>query len=109
MTKIIKGQIKQVKVYKDDEHVANFGFEAIYRSYNYGFTHEVNMFYSLFGVDRTGHNSYKATYYNRTWECYDYQSCISGCLSCLLEEVKKEITDRVKEQNGWKKLTDEKN
>lgn len=104
---IIDGQIKQVKVFKDGQHVANFGFEAIYRSYNYGFTHEVNMFYSMFEVDRTGHNSSKATYYNRTWECYEYQSCISGCLYNLLEEVKKEIKDRIKEKNGWKKLTED--
>lgn len=107
MTKSIEAQIKQVRVYKDGEYIASFGFEAIYRSYNYGFTHEVNMYYTLFSINKSGHNTYKATYYNRTWECYRYQSCISGCLSNLLEEVKKEITDRIKEQNEWKKLTED--
>lgn len=103
---IIDGQIKQVRVYKNGKHIANFGFEAIYRSYSYGFTHEVKMFYSMFNVDRTGHNVAKATYYNRTWECYEYQSCITSCLNKLAEEVNKEITDRIKAENGWKKLTE---
>ena len=106
MIKTIYHDIKKVHVYKDNKVVSNFCFDAIVRSYSYGFSHEVKIYYSLSALDKAGHNEYKATYYNRTYESYRFQSCITGCMNNIISEIKEEIKDKIKEANGWKKLTE---
>ena len=106
MIKTIYRDIKKVHVYKDSRVTANFSFDAIVRSYSYGFSHEVKIYYSLPALDKAGHNEYKATYYNRTYESYLFQSCITGCMNNIISEIEEEIKDRIKEANGWKKLTE---
>lgn len=105
MTKTIYCDIKKVHVYKNNEVVANFCFDAVIRCYNYGFSHEVTVYYSFPVFNKAGHNEYKTTYYNRTWENYRFQSCITGCMNNIIYEIKEEIKNGIKEANGWKKLT----
>ena len=107
MTKTIYLDIKKVSVYKNNEVVANFSFDAVVRSYNYGFSHEVKAYYSLPGINKSGHNEYKKTYYNRTWESYCFQQCITGCMNNIIYEIEEEIKNKIKEVNGWKKLTED--
>lgn len=105
MTKTIYCDIKKVQVYKNNEVAANFCFDAIIRCYNYGFSHEVKIYYSLPGFNKAGYSNYKTTYYNRTYEVYCFQSCITGCMNNIIYEIKEEIKNGIKEANGWKKLT----
>lgn len=41
----------------------------------------------------------KVRYLNRTWECYTYQSCMSGLISNILENNLKNYIIRYKEQH----------
>lgn len=97
--------IKKVRVYKNNEFAANFCFDAIIRCYNYGFSHEVTVYYYFPVFDKAGQNKYKTTYYNRTYEVYCFQHCITGCMNNIIYEIKEEIKNSIKEANGWKKLT----
>lgn len=49
--------------------------------------------------------SRKVRYYNRTWESYKYQSCMSGLLNSILENDFKNYITREKENNGIERLT----
>ena len=52
--------------------------------------------------------SRKVRYYNRTWESYKYQTCMSGLLDSILENDFKNYITREKENNGIARLTKEK-
>ena len=107
MTKTNYFDMKRIDVYKNNVVVAHFCFDAVVRCYNYGFSHEVTIYYSLPAFNKAGHNEYKATYYNRTWENYRFQSCITGSINNVIYAVKEEIKDKIKEENNWKKLTED--
>ena len=49
--------------------------------------------------------SRKVRYYNRTWESYTYQTCMSGLLNSILENDFKNYITREKENNGIERLT----
>ena len=49
--------------------------------------------------------SRKVRYYNRTWERYTYESCMSGLLDSILENDFKNYITREKENNGIARLT----
>ena len=49
----------------------------------------------------------KITYYNRTWECYRYQSCILGAIYNLIEDRKQTLIDDYKLKTGKKRTTKE--
>ena len=49
--------------------------------------------------------SRKVRYYNRTWESYTYQTCMSGLLDSILENDFKNYITREKENNGIARLT----
>lgn len=51
--------------------------------------------------------SNKTTYYNRTWECYRYQSCILGAIWGLIDFRKARLIDIWKANNGKKRATKE--
>lgn len=51
--------------------------------------------------------SNKIRYYNRTWECYRYQSCILGAIDNLIEDRKAELVDDWKLKNNKSKATKE--
>jgi hypothetical protein len=48
--------------------------------------------------------SKKVRYYNRTWECYTYQSCMSNLISTILENNLKSYITQVKEIRGITRL-----
>ena len=107
MTKTIYFDMKRIDVYKNHKVVANFSFDAVVRCYNYGFSHAVTVYYYLPAFNKAGHNEYKTTYYNRTWESYRFQSCITGCMDKVIYKIKEEIKNEIKAANGWKKLTED--
>lgn len=47
----------------------------------------------------------KVFYLNRTWECWDFQTAIKGAIGKAMAERREIITDRVRDVNGWKKIT----
>lgn len=42
----------------------------------------------------------KVRYYNRTWECYTYQTCMNGALNKLKDTELQNYIDRYKEKNN---------
>lgn len=50
-------------------------------------------------------NRYKIRYYNRTWECYRYQSVIKSVLSTYMQEMIDEFIDDYKETYNIKRLS----
>ena len=73
-------------------------------SYNYGFVHVCTL--SLFeaGIwikDVTA----KCTYYNRTWECYRYQTVISCAINDMKKTRVEALKDSYKRDQGIKRLT----
>lgn len=49
--------------------------------------------------------SHKVRYYNRTWERYTYESCMSGLIETILEDNLKSYITEYKEKNGITRLT----
>ena len=49
--------------------------------------------------------SHKVRYYNRTWERYTYESCMSGLINTILEDNLKSYITRYKEKNDITRLT----
>lgn len=49
-------------------------------------------------------NTYKITYYNRTWETYQYQSVIKAVLSDYMEYLLNNYVDDYKADNNIKRL-----
>ena len=47
----------------------------------------------------------KIRYINRTWEQYEFQSCMQGCVYPLIENRKSELKERFKEEKNITKLT----
>ena len=47
----------------------------------------------------------KIRYYNRTWERYEFQSCMSGCVWTLKHEREEYLKNRFKEENNLTRLT----
>lgn len=52
--------------------------------------------------------SNKVRYYNRTWECYTYQTCMRGLVEKVLEDEQKRYITDFKEKNGISRLTSQK-
>ena len=48
--------------------------------------------------------SHKVRYYNRTWESYTYQTCMSGLLDTILENNLKSYIAQIKEVRGITRL-----
>lgn len=49
--------------------------------------------------------SHKVRYYNRTWECYRYENCMSGLIDTILEDNLKSYITQYKESNDITRLT----
>lgn len=65
--------------------------------------HKVTMFRNLYEW-----TSHKCRYYNRTWECYPYQSCICGAIYKVLTEEKEKAIANYKREHNVSRLTKEK-
>ena len=48
--------------------------------------------------------SHKVRYYNRTWERYTYESCMSGLINTILEDNLKSYITQYKEKNDITRL-----
>ena len=66
-----------------------------------GFVHETELYQN----DRLI-SEYKIQYYNRTWECYQYQSVMRGAINILIGEIKESYKNAWKDAHGVKRLTE---
>lgn len=80
-----------------------YEFVNDFRGNRSGFVHETTLFRNgkMEGVN-------KIQYYNRTWECYEYQSVMKGLVSELLEDCRKAWETAWKNEHGIKRLTEAK-
>ena len=70
------------------------------RSNRSGFVHETELYRNGVFFGRN-----KIQYYNRTWECYTYQSVMCGLVRSLLEECREEFQNEWKNAHDVKRLT----
>ena len=47
----------------------------------------------------------KVRYYNRTWECYQYQTCMKGCVRQLIDERAERLKERFKDTNNIQRFS----
>lgn len=75
-------------------------FVNAYRNTRTGFAHDSNLF-----ID--GRNCGDATciYYNRTWECYTYQSVMQKLIRNLIDHRESYLKERFKQDNGYCKIS----
>lgn len=68
-----------------------------------GFVHETKLFKDGRLVGENKHQ-----YYNRTWECYRYQSVMKGLVSRLIDSFEDDFKEAWKIRNEVKRLTEAK-
>lgn len=101
--KRIKGRVSVMDIVKKTIKGNEYMFVNSFRGNRSGFVHETE----LFKNDRLiGRN--KIQYYNRTWECYTYQSVMKGCVSRPMEELFEEFKTTWKNDHNVKRLTEAK-
>lgn len=65
---------------------------------------------SLWGHEVTLKENYtdlafaKIPYYNRTWESFEFQSCMLSALGNYMQRIEKSILDQIRQQNGTRNL-----
>ena len=70
------------------------------RSNRSGFVHETELYRNNVLIGK-----YKVQYYNRTWECYQFQSVMRGILYNLMNESLKRFKANYKAKHNIKRLT----
>ena len=65
-----------------------------------GFIHETELFKNGVLIERN-----RIQYYNRTWECYRFQSVMRGLVYELINECMEKFTDAWKTEHEVKRLT----
>ena len=80
-----------------------YEFVNSFRGNRSGFVHETTLF-------RNGRyeGETKIQYYNRTWECYTYQSVMKRLVHGLIEECEKAFQNAWKAEHNVKRLTEAK-
>lgn len=68
-----------------------------------GFAHDTTLF-----INGRKYSKATAIYYNRTWECYTYQTVMQRCVNDILAEKQKDFVADYKAKNNIKRLTAEK-
>lgn len=59
-------------------------------------------------VDGIEQATRRVRYYNRTWECYRYQTCMMGCISSLIDRMESVFICKYRIANDIKRLTKQK-
>lgn len=77
-----------------------FTFVNESRSNRSGFVHETTLYNGECLLERN-----KCQYYNRTWECYQYQSCMLGAVRKLMNVREEKLLQDFKAIKGYKKMT----
>lgn len=85
---------------KKEINGAEFMFVNNSRGNRCGFVHETKLFKN---DELIGEN--KIQYYNRTWECYTYQTVMKSLVSQLKEEIMNDFINSWKTKHEIKRLT----
>lgn len=86
--------IKEMQIDGHDIKFVNNTWET-----RYSWGHETTLF-----IDNEEINTSKCRYYNRTWECYQYQSIMKNCLYNYMDRVKTCFIDAYKLGHNIKRL-----
>ena len=68
-----------------------------------GFVHETTLFKNDYEIA-----DYKCQYYNRTWECYTYQTVMRCCVDAEIKREYDRFINKYKDQHNIKRMTAEK-
>ena len=89
-----------MRMIKKEVNGVNFTFVCETYSNSRAWGHIVHLFREDYEVSFA-----KYRYYNRTWECYMYQSCMQGAVREKLLELKKNIIDEYKYANNIRRMS----
>lgn len=78
-----------------------YSFVCNSRNTRNGFAHDCTLFHGEKAIAKA-----TANYLNRTWESYRYQSVMLSAVSKAIRDEKNDITEQVKDLNGWKNLNE---
>ena len=82
------------------KHIDEFTFVCRTWSNSRAWGHEVNLYQNNSWI-----GSARITYLNRTWESYEYQSCMRKVVRELMDSIEVEAKGTFKEVNGLSRLT----
>lgn len=71
-----------------------------------GFAHVAEMY---IGNDMYPYGKGRVNYYNRTWECWRYQTVCRRIVAEMLEGIEARLKSDLKIENGWSRMTAERN
>lgn len=91
-------EIRKIKVNGREYQFVNSS-----RNTRTGFAHDTTLF-----IDGREYGRATAIYYNRTWECYQYQTVMKRCIDEMIENNYKDYVEMYKADNDIKRLTAEK-
>lgn len=91
-----------MKILYNEVNGNKYTFVCEYWETSRAWGHKVTMFKNLYEW-----NNHKIRYYNRTWECYPYQSCILGVIRKTIQEEQEKAINNYKYANNVKRLTKE--
>ena len=81
-----------------------FTFYCTSRNTRHGFAHDCTLF--IDGYEREEASCY---YFNRTWECWQYQTVCIDCINKLINNRRESLKEEYKYNNGIKRMTRQKN
>lgn len=90
----------EIKKFEVNKRQFTFVCETYENSNAWG--HEVN----LFEDDTKFISKARIRYYNRTWECYRYQTTMKKAVSYEIEYIKQQIENAYKNDNNVKRMTE---
>lgn len=67
-----------------------------------GFAHVAEMY---IGNDMYPYGKGRVNYYNRTWECWRYQTVCRRIVAEMLEGIEASLKSELKNDNEWQKMT----
>lgn len=87
-----------IKEYKINNNNYTFVCESWETSRAWG--HRVTLLKNNYEITRA-----KMTYVNRTWENYQYQSCMLNAIGIVMDELEEELKAEYKKQNNITRIT----
>lgn len=84
----------EIKKLKNDYQFVNEG-----KGNRVGFYHKSILFKGTRQIAE-----YKIQYYNRTWECYRFQTCMKNCISNYIDKELERYIQRYKKENNITRL-----
>lgn len=83
------------------KRINGYTFVCESRNTRSGFAHDCALYYDECEISKAS-----CYYYNRTWECYQYQSVMKCAVNKRMDEIENRSLKRFKELRNYNKMTE---